>query len=535
MKRFTDLYTEMDKTNRTSQKLTLLKKYFSEALPEDAAWGLYFLSGDRIKRLLPTKLLRDWVMQQAGLPEWLVDECYNAVGDFAETLALLLPSSAIGTQVPLHTLIEERLQPLAALSDDERRRLMLQTWQELSTDQKLVWNKLITGEFRVGVSRTLVIRALADVAGVSPGVMAHRMMGGWKPSAAAYRGFLNPENQAQDLSQPYPFFLAYPIDGTPESLGDLSAWQAEWKWDGIRGQVIRREGSPSIWSRGEDLVTERFPEIRDAAAHLPSGTVLDGEILGWRGKRPLSFGFLQTRLGRKNVTARLREEAPVAFMAYDLLEAGGVDLRERPLSQRRQRLEAILAALPANSVFRVSPVVQSSSWETLREAFGRAREQGVEGLMLKRLASPYRVGRVKGDWWKWKIDPYHIDAVLIYAQHGHGRRASLFTDYTFGVWKEGQLVPVAKAYSGLTDEEILKVDAFVRRNTLERFGPVRVVKPELVFELAFEGIQPSNRHKAGVAVRFPRMSRWRLDKKPDEADTLEALKALAQTAWGSAA
>ncbi len=548
MRSFTSLYFELDETNRTSQKLAALKRYFRETPPADAIWALYFLSGDRLKRLIPSKLLREWALEQTALPEWLLAECYDTVGDFAETLALLLPEETGRTDVSLHQLIEEQLQPLALLPDSERKALLLKTWGQLDQREKLVWNKMITGEFRVGVSKTLVIRAVADVAGVSPGIMAHRLMGQWRPTADVYDRLVSTDATDADITRPYPFYLAYPLNGPAADLGPIEKWQAEWKWDGIRGQVVKRGpraesqdpsgnaggldsepsalGTVSIWSRGEELVTERFPEIQKAASTLPVGTVMDGEILGWRDGRPLPFAHLQHRLGRKKVSAKLQSDYPVVFMVYDLLELKGQDLRARPLSDRRAELRNLIAGLPDKAMFPLSPTLEARSWEDVATHFQQSRAGAVEGVMLKRKASPYRVGRQKGDWWKWKIDPYHIDAVLIYALQGQGRRASLYTDYTFGVWSSGKLVPIAKAYSGLTDEEIRKVDSYVRRNTLERFGPVRVVKPELVFELAFEGIQLSGRHKAGVAVRFPRMSRWRQDKKADEADTLDSLKKL---------
>jgi DNA ligase 1 len=388
-----------------------------------------------------------------------------------------------------------------------------------------VWNKLITGAFRVGVSQLLVTRALSKVSGVPAEVIAHRLMGDWQPTLAFFARLISPDAADADISKPYPFCLAHALDGSPEQLGDIADWQAEWKWDGIRSQLIRRAGRTFVWSRGEELVTERYPELKQLGEAIPDGTVIDGEILPWKTGRVLPFGELQRRIGRKTIGKKLLEEVPVVLMGYDLIESEGRDIREQPMAWRRVKLEELAAAVNSTTLV-LSPLVETHSWADLAIRRATSREQNVEGLMLKRKTSPYRVGRVTGDWWKWKIGPLTVDAVLIYAQHGSGKRAGLFTDYTFGVWDEGKLVPVAKAYSGLTDAEIRQVDAFVRRNTLDTFGPVRTVRPELVFELGFEGIQPSTRHKSGVAVRFPRMLRWRTDKKPEEADTLANVRKL---------
>jgi DNA ligase-1 len=388
-----------------------------------------------------------------------------------------------------------------------------------------VWNKLITGAFRVGVSQNLVVRALARAGGVDEPAVAHRLMGAWDPTPEFYTRLFGADTSDADASRPYPFYLAYALEAEPESLGDAGEWQAEWKWDGIRAQMIRRRGSVYLWSRGEELITERFPELARAAGLLPDGTVLDGEILPWKEGAPLPFAQLQRRIGRKVLGPKILAEVPVVLLAYDLLEIEGRDVREEPLRWRRARLEELIASLPSGATDRIplSPIVPAGDWDAVLEAYRGARERASEGLMLKRLDSPYRTGRRRGDWWKWKVEPFTLDAVMVYAQRGHGRRASLYTDYTFAVWKEGELVPFAKAYSGLTDAEIRQVDAWVRRNSLQKFGPVRTVKPELVFELAFEGIQRSPRHKSGVAVRFPRIVRWRTDKKPEDADSLETI------------
>jgi DNA ligase-1 len=403
---------------------------------------------------------------------------------------------------------------------------MVRAWRELGRLERYVWNKLITGSFRVGASVRLVERALSSASGLAEGVVAHRLMGAWDPTPEFYLRLLGPDTRDADASRPYPFFLAYPLEGAPESLGEIDAWATEWKWDGIRAQLIRRAGRTFLWSRGEELLTGRFPEVEEVGALLPEGTVLDGELLPWRDGAPLPFAQMQRRIGLKALGRKILAEVPVILVAYDLLESAGEDLRGRPFAERRRRLAALLESVPSGGRLALSAIVDSPDWQGVAQARLDARRRGAEGVMLKRLDSAYGVGRRRGDWWKWKVQPVSVDAVLIYAQPGSGRRAGLHTDYTFGVWEGDRLVAFAKAYSGLTDAEINQVDVFVRRNTLEKHGPVRVVKPELVFEIAFEGIQRSTRHKSGIAVRFPRIARWRTDKKPQDADHLETVKSL---------
>ena len=525
MRKFARLFTAIDETMRINEKVDAMVEYFASADPRDAAWAVYFLSGGRPKRLIPVRRLAQWAMEEAAIPDWLFEECYSAVGDLAEAMSLLLPDNPESPDIPLHRLIEDRVLPLAKQSEEAQRTTILQSWHELAGAERFLWNKLITGGFRVGVSQQLVVRALARASGVDEGVIAHRLSGHWEPRGDAFSALLGAETSDADQSKPYPFYLAYAIENELEELGEPREWQAEWKWDGIRAQVIRRNGQTYIWSRGEELVTDRFPEIADAAAFLPDGTVLDGEIMPWTEGRPLPFAQLQRRIGRKTLGAKILSEVPVVLVVYDLLEVDGRDVRNETLSWRRARMEACISTA-RSTAFVPSPIVDLSTWVEAREAHGRAREMRAEGLMLKRRDGAYGVGRRKGGWWKWKVQPYTVDAVMIYAQPGHGRRASLHTDYTFAVWKDGVLVPFAKAYSGLTDVEIRELDAWIRRNTVEKFGPVRHVKPEHVFELGFEGIQASPRHKSGVAVRFPRILRWRTDKRPEDADTLETLHVL---------
>ena len=526
MKAFARLFAAIDETNATSEKVAALADYFRSAPAADAAWAVHFLSGRRPKRLIGSRKLATWASAEAGVPEWLFEESSQAVGDLAETITLILPDTGSSSDQSLSYWVEQRLLPLRGEEEDVQREVMVRSWRELDRRERFVWNKLITGSFRVGASQRLVVRALAEVSGLDEGVVAHRLMGSWDPCAEFFQRLVGPDTRDADISRPYPFFLAYPLEGEPAALGEITGWMAEWKWDGIRSQLIRRAGKTFLWSRGEELLSGRFPEVEEVGRLLPDGTVLDGELLPWVDGRPMPFAQLQRRIGRKNLDRKILDEVPAVLVVYDLLEQHGQDIRPAPLRERRARLEALVETVPSSGRLLLSPPVPAENWEALARARRAAREIGAEGLLLKRLISPYGVGRRRGDWWKWKVDPLTVDAVLIYAQGGSGKRAGLFTDYTFGIWDGNHLVPFAKAYSGLTDEEIRKVDQFIRRNTLEKFGPVRTVKPELVFELHFEGIQPSTRHKSGIAVRFPRMARWRRDKKPDEADTIETVRQL---------
>ena len=531
MKRFARLYAALDETTATNEKIAALVEYFVSAPPADAAWAVHFLIGRRPKRLVSSARLRMWAAEEAGVPAWLFEESYHAVGDLAETITLLLPPSDNSSERPLAYWVEGRLLGLQGEDEDAQREMMLESWRELGSRERFVWNKLITGSFRVGASQQLVIRALGQMSGVPEGVLSHRLMGSWDPTPEFFQRLTAADTRDADISRPYPFFLAYPLETDPASLGNPAEWIAEWKWDGIRAQLIRRAGRTFLWSRGEELLAGRFPEVEDAGALLPDGTVIDGELLPWVNGAPLPFAQLQRRIGRKHVGPKILEDVPVALVGYDLLEESGSDIRSSSLRERRERLATLLQALPPERVI-LSTAVPISDWRAAADARLRARELGAEGLMLKRLGSEYGVGRRRGDWWKWKVDPLSVDAVLIYAQPGSGKRAGLYTDYTFGVWEGDHLVPFAKAYTGLTDEEIRKVDAYVRRHTLEKFGPVRTVEPELVFELAFEGIQRSSRRKSGIAVRFPRIARWRTDKKAEEADTIETVRGLLKTVNG---
>jgi DNA ligase-1 len=522
MSSFVSMYERLDRTMSTAEKQRVLAAWFGAAGDADLAWAVWVLSGRRVRRAVSGARLRDWAADHTGLPAWLIASCYHTVGDLSETLANLCAQGQGRVDVGLADFMERDIVPMEQRSDDEQRAVVMRWWRELDEPTCFIAHKLLGGAFRVGVSATMVARALASATGTAQSSVEHRLMGNWQPSAT-FGARLRDATSDNARSHPFPFYLATQLDEPAERLGPPEEWLAEWKWDGIRAQLIARGGEVFLWSRGEELVTERFPEIAAAAGALPGGTVLDGEIVIVREDRVQPFAVLQTRIGRKHIGPRLLRESPAVFIAFDVLEHGGADCRGLALRERRATLEALVGA---RGTLRVSERPPAATWEARAALRGESRRRGVEGLMLKRWSSPYRSGRPRGDWWKWKVDPYTADAVLVYAQSGSGKRAAQYTDYTFAVWDGAALVPVAKAYSGLDNEEIRRLDAWIRSHTTERFGPVRAVEPQQVFELGFEAIQYSSRHKAGIAVRFPRILRWRTDKAPGDANTLDDLRRL---------
>lgn len=535
MKRFAELIKTLDGTNKTNRKVEALAAYFSEAPDKDKVWTIALLSHRRPPRPVNTTLMRNWAAEWAAIPYWLFEESYHIVGDLAETIALIVPTANSTSEKSLTTFLEEIIA-LKPQSEEEKKSYLIENWKRMDYYQRFVFNKLITGGFRIGVSQKLMTRSLSKATGIDEDILAYRLMGNWDPSKISFKQLVEEENEEDFLSKPYPFYLAYALEGQPETLGAVSEWYVEHKWDGIRAQLIVRKRKIFIWSRGEELVTDKYPELHQLTDFLPDGTVLDGELLPYPNGEIGSFNEMQTRIGRKKVSRALMEKIPVIIKAYDLLEWEGKDIRSLSYRKRREYLELALQPLENNPVWplSISPAIQLNSWEEVARERDRAREFRSEGLMLKRGDSPYEVGRKKGNWWKWKVDPLTIDAVLTYAMRGHGRRSNLFTDYTFALWdtnEEGkrELVTFAKAYSGLTDTEFRQIDSWIKKNTLERFGPVRQVTPHHVFEIAFEGIAWSKRHKSGVATRFPRMRRWRHDKPIEEANTLDDLKQLIPT------
>lgn len=581
MKQFAALIKTLDTTNKTNEKVAALTQYFNEADADDKLWTIAILSHRRPKRPVNTTLLRQWATEISGVPLWLFEESYHIVGDLAETIALIIPSKDITSQpasainieqviqnggiksFPIRTETEggvtrelksnstnskhlilssserpqgeksltqyiEEIIILRTLEEEKKKAYLQENWLSMSYFERFVFNKIITGGFRIGVSQKLMTRALSKATDIDEDILAYKLMGNWTPSTTTFQKLILETNEEDYLSKPYPFYLAYAVENNfQEDLGAINDWSFEHKWDGIRSQVIIRNNEVFVWSRGEELVTDKYPEFQRFLSKIPNGTVLDGEILPFGNKQIGNFNDLQTRIGRKNLSKALLEKTPVILNAYDLLEWKEEDIRQRPFIERREILDTLIESINGEEIgIYLSPTMNFESWEAAAKERTLSREKRSEGLMLKRKESPYLVGRKKGDWWKWKTDPFTIDGVLTYAMRGHGRRANLYTDYTFGLWNNGELVTFAKAYSGLTDSELKEVDAWIKKNTLERFGPVRSVTPHHVFEIAFEGIAESSRHKSGIATRFPRILRWRKDKPMEEANTLDDLKAL---------
>ncbi len=534
MKHFTNLFLALDQTTKTTVKVQSLVDFFNAASDSDKVWAIALFTHRRPRRTVTTSLLREWAAEKAGIPLWLFEETYHVVGDLAETIAKVLPAKSTAST---NRDLSEWIQYIMALKDkdeEDKKQQITEAWESLTADERFLFNKLITGGFRVGVSQKLVTKALAKyldshttATSREENQIAHRLMGNWDPVTISFQDLILNEDPNDDLSRPYPFYLAYALEDSPQDLGEPDDWAAEWKWDGIRGQLIRREGQLFLWSRGEELVTDKYPELARLAEAVGPDFVIDGEILAYGDGMPLPFQALQKRIGRKTVSKKLMAEVPIIIMAYDLLEIGTHDIRDQSYEKRRDQLKGLISDLPLHhDILKLSELQAFDTWAELSSLRDTARERLTEGFMLKRKTGDYKVGRKKGDWWKWKVDPMTIDAVMIYAMRGHGRRANLYTDFTFAVWDGDRLVSFTKAYSGLTDAEFKELTSFVNKNTVERFGPVRSVTPVLVFEIAFKGINESKRHKSGVALRFPRIKRWRRDKLASEADTLANLKAL---------
>ena len=522
MRVFALLVNALDSTNKTNQKIKAIRQFLDQAEELDKLWFLSLFTGRRPKRSVSSTLLRQWTQELTQIPTWLMEESYASVGDLGETLSMLLPNPSKYIDIPLYAWME-RIIALQGLSEEEKKSFVVEAWDSLPHQERFIFNKLMGGSFRLGISSKSLINALALHYNLDANTVAHSIMGEWHINEVEFDKLIHGGYANTNLSKPYPFCLAYPIENVESTLIEISDWQVEYKWDGIRGQVIKRNGEVFIWSRGEELVTEQFPEIVAGIEKWTGDFVLDGEILGFANGNILNFTELQKRLNRKVLTKKILADYPVNMFIYDILELNGTDLRNTPLRHRRDILEDLYKEQIDTDII-LPNTLAFNSLDDIATLRAHAKEKNSEGLMLKHKESIYHSGRKKGDWWKWKVDPYSIDAVLIYAQKGSGRRSGYYTDYTFAVKDGDRLVTVAKAYSGLTDKEIQEVSRFINKNSIEKFGPVRTVKPELVFELAFEGIGWSARHKSGVAVRFPRIVRWRKDKKVEEIDDISTLK-----------
>ena len=537
LNKFSKLFEDLDSNNSSNKKVNSLTKYFKLNNNLNNILTIYLLIGKKNKRFISGKSLREYYANIYKIPKWLIDECYSKVGDSAEVISLLLQDKLleknIKDDISLNELINEILPKLKKLDENKKKLYIKSLWEKISKDNQLIFNKILSGTFRIGVSKGLVVKAISNMTGVDESIILHRLMGELEPIEETYMFLINQKLEQKELDyKPYPFQLANTFDERIKETISVDKYQFESKWDGIRSQIIKRSNNISIWTRGEELVNKTFPELIKIISHFKNDFVLDGEILIWdeNKNRPKNFSLLQKRLGRKSPSLKIQKDLPVVFMAYDILEINGKDIRSKILSERRNILEKSFSNLISEDKsiigkIKITKLHQISNWIDLEEVKNSARKSNTEGLVIKDKQSEYVPGRKKGNWWKYKIDPMQLDGVLIYARPGSGKRADLYTDYSFGIWEDNKLVKFANAYSGLNNEEIRELDKWIRRNTLEKFGPVRSVKPELVFEISFDNIQISKRHKSGIALRFPRITKWRRDKNIMEADNLEnALK-----------
>ena len=553
---FGNLINNLEQCNSTKKKINLISVFIKDIDPRDGSWILLLLMSTRQKRVITGRRLKDILQASFRMPSWLIDDCFAQVGDSAETISLLWPQlkseltdaniecSEVYNKLfnepkeskPLHWWMETLLPAIKDATETTQNRLILKLWSDIADQDHYLTNKLITGGFRNGVSKGLVVKSIAQAYELDESTVLERLMKPIEINNIWFQELTHPVsiNRTDRGAIPYPFYLASPVEIEKIKETPPADWRLEYKWDGIRGQLIKRDTGAYLWSRGEELVNHVFPEIIEMAENLPDGTVLDGEILCWQKdvRKPMAFASLQRRLGRKTVNKKLLKECPTVFLAYDILEHKSIDIRAYNLRDRLKLLESVQLNYN-HPCLVIDNEKEFAEWEELIQLRDRARLEGAEGLMIKKISSHYLSGRKRGYWWKYKHDPMTLDAVLIYAQAGTGKRANLFTDYTFALWddsnkysKDRKLVTFAKAYSGLNNSELMELDKWIRTHTIERYGPTRVVEQKQIFEIAFEGVMESKRHKCGLAVRFPRIHRWRIDKPVMEADCIEQAQAL---------
>ena len=536
MRNFATLFKELDETAQADLKIEALINYFKKVPPEDLAWTVSLLLGRKIKQVISVKRLRKWSVELTQIPDWLLAECLNNVGDLAETISLILPFEGNSENIPLHVWIEQCIFPLKDQQEEIQKEKIVSFWHQLNSVERFLFNKLVTGSFHVDIPPKLIIKALSSFCSLNEKYISQRLIGNWVPTAGFFN-FLCTSNVSDTMANiPYPFNPVVQLDLKVEDLGNINQWLFEWKWNGIRSQIIKRENKVFIWSHDEDLLNDSFPELYELGSILPDGTVIEGIIIPIRDNILLPSAELKKRIAKRYPVKKILSDIPVSFVAFDLLEFDKEDIRNKSLNQRRNLLKEILNDITDKRII-LSGVVECNSWKDLKIARSEAGKKSVDGLMLKRLYSPYSIGSetivsamqsgiLTTNWYKWKNDPLTINAILLYARLEQGSTSPLFKEYTFALWHDGKLIPFAKTSSGLTDEEIIQVDSFIRKNTLGKFGPVRTVKPELVFKLEFDGIQKSSRNKSGIVVLSPHITRWHHYKKIEEAGSLNSLTIL---------
>lgn len=524
MKRFAELCAILESTANAREKMAALTVYFQDAPPPDAIWAIRLLLGWKPSRIATSQTLRRWARECVQFPDWLFEESCAAVGNLLETLALLIPLPDTPGDVPLHVRMQRDLLPLRDLTENEQRAAVSAAWTQMDAQQRFVWNTLLTGGFRPHVSEKTLIRALSAWRGLPTTVLACRLKQEWEPTVAGYRALFSHDIAALDSSQLYPFQRWYeepPARGASGAIGD---WRIDWHRNGMRAQLIKRGSSVFLWSDDHVIVNDTFPEICEAMAAMTDGTVLDGVITAWSADGPLHRAELERRMKRKRLTKKFKHEVPVRYWVYDLLEIQGEDVRTQPFRQRIHQAAGIIPT-EVGSVIHLAEPLEAASWHRLHALRNDARRHGADGVLLRRWTASACPSTRKADQWRvWKADPLTAPVVLVYVQALNAASGQRSVEGTFAAWDGGDLVPVAKTSAGFSDEDVNAIEEFAKQHTVERFGPVRSLKAELVFTLAFDSVSLSTRRKSGLVLHHPRVAGRLLDASIHDAERIAILR-----------
>lgn len=521
MKAFAELIFNLRKWDTENNQIRYIKEYFSISDDRDCIWAIYILLGKKIKNEFRSKQqLKKWACEYAEIPDWLFDESYSFTGDLTETISLILPGKEADSG---RTLTEwmHYMESFCKSDDQGNKKKVVDAWKELDHTETYVFNKLIPGNFKSGVDEKVIIKALSKFLNIESNVISNRIKSNWHPDLISFYELFSKFNPDDIISKPYPFIPEEVFESEPGVLGSAADWLAEQKFKGIRCQLIFRKGKIFLWTDNGELINDKFPEFEFIKKYLPDDSVFTGSIICINNGMKSQHNYLQARLRRKNISSKSLKESPVIFMMNDLLEYEGTDMRNKFLIERKELIKCNKFMISKNNLIKYSENIKFENWEELRTIRRKSSDTISGGIILKKKNSLF-LSDINEKYLICKPEPLSADAVLMYALKGE--RTDLFSEFTLGVWDKGKLVSIAKINSGLSEEEIREVSEFVNNNTLEKFGPVRTVRPELVFNISFESISFSVRHKSGVVLQSPEISKWIRGKNIFDASSLENLK-----------